>query len=91
MLTLKINQGSKFEHLKKPMFSLFDEFIFLIELDNETEYLGHDFQWAIFEKNRLLRIIVPFFGAKKKKAFVISCAFILDLTSVVQYVDNVIR
>ena len=32
----------------------------------------------------------PFFGAKKK-AFVISCAFIPDLTSVVQYVDNVIH
>ena len=41
-------------------------------------------------KHRLLRIIVPFFGTKKK-AFVISCAFIPDLTSVVQYVDNVIR
>ena len=43
------------------------------------------------KKHRLLRIIVPFFGTKKKKAFVISCAFIPDLTSVVQYVDNVIR
>ena len=27
----------------------------------------------------------------EKKAFVISCAFIPDLTSVVQYVDNVIH
>ena len=42
------------------------------------------------KKNCLFRIIASFFGTKKK-AFVISCAFIPDLTSVVQCVDNVIH
>ena len=41
---LKINQGTKFGTLKKPMYSLFDVIIFFIQWDNKTKYLGLDFQ-----------------------------------------------
>ena len=34
---LKINQGTQFGTLKKPMFSLFDVIIFFIQWDNETK------------------------------------------------------
>ena len=48
---LKINQGTKFgtPWLKKPMFSLFWCENVLIYCDNNTKYLEHDSQWAIFE------------------------------------------
>ena len=46
---LKINQGTKFGTPYKPMFSLFDAIIFFIYWDNKTKYLGHNFQWAIFQ------------------------------------------
>ena len=39
---IKINQGTKFGTLKKPMFSLFDVIIFLIYWENKTKYLGLD-------------------------------------------------
>ena len=58
---LKTNQGTKFETLEKPIFSLFDEIIFL-KKKNKTKQkhisLVHDFQKAILE------IITPFLGEK---------------------------
>ena len=41
---LKINQGTKFGKLKKPIFSLFDLIIFLFKWDNKTKFLVHYFQ-----------------------------------------------
>ena len=48
--TVKSNQRTKLGTLKFLMFSLFEAItFFFIYLGNKTKYLGHDFQWAIFE------------------------------------------
>ena len=49
ILTLTINQATKFGKLKKPVFSLFDVIIFSVSWDYKTKYLGNDFLGAIFK------------------------------------------
>ena len=63
ILTVKVNQGTKFGTVEKPMFSLsWLFFLIIISRDNKTKYSGHDFQWAMFEVTRLLtRLQSPLF------------------------------
>ena len=53
ILFLKINWGTNFGTLKKTMLTLFDVITYFILFNggNKTKFLGHDFQWAIFEMN----------------------------------------
>ena len=63
ILTKKINQGTKFGRLEKPMFGCFDVIIF--SFNGRTKYLGHDLQWTISEIIASLEKSPPF-GAKKE-------------------------
>ena len=61
---MKINQGTKFGTLKKPMFSFFDVIIFLFNGKIEQNILGTTSSEQS-ENNRLPRIIALFWHEKR--------------------------